>query len=129
MAATTSQGRTFTIFITGLTTAAAGLAFFATGGGKFALGIGLIMLAYSGVSFMKIKPLEGITAVGAQPAVMKLGGVCVVLLGWLIVLFGLHLTPSVSGRIITTLLGLAVSLAGILIILPMAANKNAIWKA
>src|SRR5258708_25710050 len=129
MAATTSQGRTFTIFITGLTTAAAGLAFFATGGGKFARGIGLIMLAYSGVSFMKIKPLEGITAVGAQPAVMKLGGVCVVLLGWLIVLFGLNLTPSVSGRMITTLLGLAVSLVGILIILPMAANKNAIWKA
>jgi hypothetical protein len=39
------------------------------------------------------------------------------------------LTPSVSGRMITTLLGLAVSLVGILIILPMAVNKNAIWKA
>ena len=129
MAATTSQGRTFTIFITGLTTAAAGLAFIASGGGKFALGIGLILIAFSGVSFMKIKPLEGKIAVGAQPAVMKLGGVCVVLLGWLIVLFGLHLTPSVSGRMVSTLLGLAVSLVGVCLVLPMAVNKNAIWKA
>lgn len=129
MAATTSQGRTFTIFLTGLTTAAAGLAFIASGGGKFALGVGLILIAYSGVSFMKIKPLEGKIAVGAQPAILKLGGLCTVLLGWLIVLFGLNMTQSVSGRMITTLLGLAVSLVGICLVIPLAANKNAIWKA
>jgi hypothetical protein len=129
MAATTSQGRTFTIFITGLTVAAAGLAFVGSGGGKLALGLGLIIIAFSGARFLKIKPLEGITASGAQPAVMKIGGVGIVLLGWLIVLFGLHLTPGVAGRMITTLLGLAVSLVGILLVLPMAVNKNAIWKA
>jgi hypothetical protein len=30
---------------------------------------------------------------------------------------------------VSTLLGLAVSLVGVLVILPIAANKNAIWKA
>ncbi len=129
MAATKSQGKAFTIFMVGLTTTAAGIAGFASGGGKFALGVGMILIAYSGLSFAKIKPFEGKTAEGSQPAVMKLGGICAALGGWLIVLFGLHLTPSVSGRMITTLLGLAVSLVGILIVLPIAANKNAIWKA
>jgi hypothetical protein len=51
------------------------------------------------------------------------------LLGWLVVLIGLHLTASVSGRMTTTILGLVVSLAGVLFILPTASSKNAIWKA
>jgi uncharacterized membrane protein YgaE (UPF0421/DUF939 family) len=45
------------------------------------------------------------------------------------VLFGLNLTAGVAGRMITTLLGLAVSLVGVLVILPLAVNKNAIWKS
>jgi hypothetical protein len=45
------------------------------------------------------------------------------------VLFGLHLTPSVTGRMVSTIIGLLVSLFGILVILPIAANKNAIWKS
>jgi hypothetical protein len=121
MAATTSQGRAFTVFMAGLTVAAAGLAFVGSAGGKVALVVGLIIVAFACASFMKIKPLEGVTAVGAQPAVMKLAGVGTV--------FGLNLTPSVPGRMITTLIGLAVSLVGICVVLPMAANKNAIWKA
>src|SRR6266567_7734980 len=129
MAATTSQGRTFTIFMAGLTVAAAGLAYVGSAGGKVALVLGVVIIAYSCTGFIKIKPLEGVTAVGAQPAVMKLAGVGIVLLGWLIVLLGLNLTPSVTGRMITTLLGLAVSLVGVLLVLPMASNKNAIWKA
>ena len=56
-------------------------------------------------------------------------GVAAAVLGWLIVLFGLHLAGSVSGRMATTILGLAISLVGVLVILPSAANKNAIWKA
>jgi hypothetical protein len=51
------------------------------------------------------------------------------LLGWAIILVGLHLTPNVTGRMVSTLLGLAVSLLGVLVILPIAANKNAFWKA
>jgi hypothetical protein len=129
MAATTSQGKSFTIFIVGLTVAAAGLAFIATGIAKVALLIGLATIGFSFVSFFKIKPLEGVPAAGKQSAAAKLGGLGVVLLGWLIVLFGLNLTAGVAGRMITTLLGLAVSLVGVLVILPIAANKNAIWKS
>ena len=44
-------------------------------------------------------------------------------------LYGLHLSDSVSGRMVTTLIGMAVSLVGSLVLLPIAANKNAIWKA
>jgi hypothetical protein len=129
MAATTSQGKSFTIFIVGLTVAAAGLAFIATGIAKVALVIGLVTVGYSFARFIKIKPLEGKPAIGKQPAALKLGGLGVVLLGWLIVLFGLNLTAGVAGRMITTLLGLAVSLVGVLVILPLASNKNAIWKS
>lgn len=37
MAATTSQGKAFTLFMTGLTAACAGIAFFSSAGGKGAL--------------------------------------------------------------------------------------------
>ncbi len=129
MAATTSQGKTFTIFIVGLTVAAAGLAFITTGIAKLALVVGLIIVGFSFARFFKIKPLEGNPAVGKQPAALKLGGLGVVLLGWLIVLFGINVTAGVAGRMIATLLGLAVSLVGVVVILPLAANKNAIWKS
>jgi hypothetical protein len=129
MAATTSQGKGFTIFMVGVTVAAAGLAGAATGLGKLALIVGLGITAFSLGQFLKIKPLEGVTAAAKQPAALKLGGLGVVVVGWLIVLVGLHLTPSVTGRMITTLLGLAISLVGVLVILPFAVNKNAIWKS
>ena len=60
---------------------------------------------------------------------MKLIGVAVVLGGWLFVLFGLHLTASVGGRMVTSIVGFAVSLAGIFFVLAPAVSKNAIWKA
>lgn len=128
MAATKSQGRSFTLFLTGLTAAAAGIAYLSTGAGKLVLLAGLVALAASLWAFFKIKPLEGKVAIGAQPALLKLFGVGVVLLGWLIVLGGLVMTSSVSGRMITTLIGFAVSLVGVLYVLPLAVNKNAIWK-
>ncbi len=129
MAATKAQGRAFTLFIGGLTAATAGIAFFSSGGGKASLVLGVLVLAFSFFRFLKIKPEEGKVALAAQPAVMKLIGIVVVLLGWLIVLYGLHLSAGVSGRMTTSLIGLAVSLVGVLFILPAAANKNAIWKA
>ena len=128
MAATKSQGRAFTLFMVGLTTAAAGIAYFSSGSGKLALIVGLVALVVSFVMLRRLKPLEGKVALGAQPAVMKLAGLCLALLGWLTVLFGLHLTTSVSGRMTTSIVGLVISLAGVLFVLPMAANKNAIWK-
>jgi hypothetical protein len=76
---------------------------------------------------MKLKPLEGRTAQGPASTGMKLGGAFASCLGWLITLFGIHLVPSVTGRIVFALAGIAVSLFGLIYILPAAFNKNAIW--
>lgn len=129
MAATKSQGREFTLFMAGLTAVCAGIAFFSSDAGKVALVLGLISVAVSLWGLFKIKPLEGKTGNTPQPAVMKLIGVAVVAGGWLFVLLGLHLTASVGGRLVTSLVGFAVSIAGICFILAPAVNKNAIWKA
>ena len=129
MAATTSQGKSFALFLAGLTVATAGLAFVASGTGKLALVVGLVVLVVSFAVFLKIKPAEGKVAGGSQPALLKLMGLGVVVAGWLIVLTGLHLTANVAGRMTTTLIGLLISLVGAIGILPVAANKNAIWKS
>jgi hypothetical protein len=129
MAATTSQGKQFTLFMAGLTAVCAGIAFFSSGSAKLALILGFVAVALSLWGLFKIKPLEGKTGNGPQPAVMKLIGVAVVAGGWLFVLFGLHLTASVGGRLVTSILGFVISLAGICYILAPAVNKNAIWKA
>lgn len=129
MAATKSQGRSFGLFLGGLTATCAGIAAFSSGMGKAALVIGLVVLAASFFTFIKLKPLEGKPALGSQPAVMKLVGAIVTAGGWLLTLFGLHLTASVGGRMVIALVGLAISLVGMIGILPAACNKNAIWKA
>lgn len=129
MAATKAQGRGFGIFMVAATVAAIGIAYFSTGSGKPALITGLIGIAGSFAVLMKIKPEEGLVPANSQPIVLKLAGLAAAAGGWLVVLFGLHLTASVSGRMVTTLLGFGLSLVGILFLLPAAANKNAIWKA
>jgi hypothetical protein len=129
MAATKSQGKQFTLFMAGLTAVCAGIAFFSSGSAKVVLLLGIIALVVSLWGLFKIKPLEGKTGTTLQPAVMKLIGVAVVLGGWLFVLFGLHMTSGVGGRLVTSIVGFAVSLAGICYILAPAVNKNAIWKA
>jgi hypothetical protein len=129
MAATKSQGKSFTLFLVGLTAVAVGIANLSDGPGKVALLIGLLIFAASFWQFFKIKPLEGKIALGSQPAGLKLAGLAVVLLGWFVVLGGLFATSSVGGRLFASILGLAISLVGVLYILPTAASKNAIWKA
>jgi hypothetical protein len=129
MAANKKQGQWFALFLIGLTVACAGIAGYPKGLGMAALVIGLLILAVSFWSFLKIKPLEGKVALGAQPAAMKALGVLVTIAGWLVVLFGLHLAAGIAGRLILTLVGMAISLVGVLGILPAACNKNAIWKA
>jgi len=129
MAATKSQGKAYTLFMVGLTAAAAGTAYFSSGTGKLVLLIGLVAVAISFWTFLKIKPLEGKVALGSQPAALKLAGAAVVLLGWLVVLGGINATASVGGRMIAALLGLAISIVGIVFILAPAVSKNAIWKA
>jgi len=129
MAATTSQGKTFTLFMVGITAACAGIAYFSTASGKLALLVGLVGLAISAAGFFKIKPLEGKTGTTPQPIALKLAGIVSALVGWYVVLIGIHLVASVGGRLFTTILGLTISLVGVLVFLPAAANKNAIWKA
>jgi hypothetical protein len=128
MAATKAQGRAFTLFMGGLTAATAGIAFFSSGSGKAALVLGAAVVAFYLFRFLKIKPDEGKIALDAQPAVQKLVGVVLALAGWLVVLFGLHLTANLTGRMGTTIIGFAITLVGVLYVLPSAANKNAIWK-
>ena len=129
MAATKSQGRSFGLFLVGITTTCAGIALLPGGLGVAVLIIGLVLLAASFAMFLKLKPLEGKPALGAQPAVMKLVGAALSAGGWIVALFGLHLTASVGGRLVITLIGLAISLFGVVFILPSACNKNAIWKS
>ncbi|MGA8870221.1 MAG: hypothetical protein WB460_15320, partial [Candidatus Acidiferrales bacterium] len=76
-----------------------------------------------------IKSLEGKTALKSSPLAMKLIGAGCSALGWIITLFGMHLTPSLVGRGILALIGIGVSLFGIIVILPAAFNKNAVWKS
>ncbi|MDR3763579.1 MAG: hypothetical protein P4M01_05730 [Acidobacteriota bacterium] len=130
MAANKSQGKSFGGFLVGLVVACAGLAAVATGLGKLALAIGAVIVVLSFAAFLKIKPLEGTPALpSVQHAGMKIVGLALTFGGWLIVLAGLHLTAAVSGRLICTLVGLVVSLCGVIGVLPIACNKNAIWKA
>jgi hypothetical protein len=55
-------------------------------------------------------------------------GIIVTFLGFVISLLSLTLASSVTGRMVVVLLGLAVSLFGILGLLNRAYNKKAIWK-
>lgn len=129
MAATKQQGQWFGLFLAGMTAVCAGIYTFSAGMGKLTLVVGLVVLLIALLRFLRLKPLEGPTAEGLQPAAMKATGVLVTVSGWALVLFGLHLASGVTGRMIFALIGLAVSLVGVLFILPTACNKNAIWKA
>ena len=129
MAANTGQGRGFTTFLVGFTLACVGIAYLSTGLGKLAFASGVIIFAVSLFGFLKIKPLEGKPAMKNSPAVMKLVGAFLAAFGWVITLFGMHVTDGTTGRIVLALVGIGVSLIGMLYVLPAAFNKNAIWKA
>ena len=129
MAANTGQGRGFTTFLVGFTAICVGIAYLSTGFGKLVLAAGAVIFVASLFGFLKIKPLEGKPAQKASPTAMKLGGAFLAALGWIITLFGMRVVGGTSGRIVLALVGIAVSLFGIVYILPTAFNKNAIWKA
>jgi hypothetical protein len=59
---------------------------------------------------------------------MTIAGIVVTLLGFIIAVFSLNVTASVSGRMIMVLIGIAVSLGGIIGLLNQACLKNAIWR-
>lgn len=128
MAANKAQGRTLTVFLVGLTLACAGLATWSGGSGKLLLIVGLVAVAASLVMSRRIKPLEGRVAQRPGGEAAKLAGAFVALLGWLVTLGGLQVVASTGGRILLALVGIATSLYGIVVILPAALNRNAIWK-
>jgi hypothetical protein len=129
MAANTGQGRGFTTFLVGFTMACAGLAYLSRGFGWPLLIAGLVIFVISLFGFLKIKPLEGKPAANASPTVMKALGAFLSAFGWVITLFGMHVTDGTTGRIVLALVGIGVSLIGLIFVLPAAFNKNAIWKA
>jgi len=129
MAANRSQGSYYTLFLASATVLCSGIYFWSGGMGKLLFLVGLVGLAASLFGMFSIKSLEGRTALKPSPLVMKLIGAAASLLGWVITLFGMHLTPSVTGRIVLALVGIGVSLFGILVVLPAAFNKNAVWKS
>jgi hypothetical protein len=128
MAANKSQGSYYSLFLVAATVLCAGI-FVGHAIGALLLIVGAAGIFAALFGMLKIKPLEGRTALKPSPLSMKLLGAAFALLGWIITLFGMHLTPSVGGRLILALVGIAVSLFGVLVILPAAFNKNAVWKS
>jgi hypothetical protein len=59
---------------------------------------------------------------------MILAGIVITLLGFLISVFSLSMASSASGRLVIVLVGLAVSLVGIIGVINRAYMKNAIWR-
>ena len=59
---------------------------------------------------------------------MILAGLVITLLGFLISVFSLSMSSSVTGRLVIVLIGLAVSLIGIIGVINRAYMKNAIWR-
>ena len=59
---------------------------------------------------------------------MIYAGILVTLLGFIITLLSLGLTSSVTGRMVIVLIGLAVSLFGIMGVINRAYLKNPIWR-
>jgi hypothetical protein len=60
---------------------------------------------------------------------MKLIGLVMAVLGWLVPVLTLVITQSMVARMVLCLVGLAVSLVGILVVMNKAHLKEAIWKA
>ena len=59
---------------------------------------------------------------------MKLAGLLMAVAGWLIPLIALTMTQSTGARMFLCILGIAISLTGILYVLNQAHQKEAIWK-
>ena len=59
---------------------------------------------------------------------MILVGILITVLGFVLALLSLTITSSVNGRLIIVLVGIALSLGGILGVLNSAFQKNAVWR-
>lgn len=128
MAANKAQGRYLTAFVASLAVTCAGLAGVPPGVGKLVAVLGAVGCVASLLGCMKIKGEEGRTAT-AKTEGAKLTGALIAGLGWAFTLVGLHFVDATGGRLILALLGIAISLFGIVYVLPASFNKNAFWKA
>jgi hypothetical protein len=128
MAASKAQGSHFTLFLIGGTLICGGIAYVAGASGKLLLLLGVAVLLVSLVGFRKIKHLEGETPVVPGSEGMKWVGAGVALLGWGVTMGGLRIATTNGGRIFVALLGIGVSLFGILYVLPAVFKKTAFWK-
>jgi hypothetical protein len=59
---------------------------------------------------------------------MALAGLALTLVGFLIAVLSLTMASSTSGRLVIVLIGIAVSLVGILGLINPAYQKHAVWK-
>jgi len=59
---------------------------------------------------------------------MALVGVIITFLGFVIAVMSVGMTSSVGGRMVMVLIGLAVSLIGIIGVINKAFMKNAVWR-
>jgi hypothetical protein len=59
---------------------------------------------------------------------MTFAGVLITVLGWVIAVLSVAITSSVGGRMVVVLIGLAMSLIGIIGVLNRAFLKNANWR-
>jgi hypothetical protein len=59
---------------------------------------------------------------------MTLAGVVVTLLGFLIAVFSLSMSQDVNVRLVIVIVGILVSLGGIIGLINPAAMKNAVWR-
>ena len=59
---------------------------------------------------------------------MKLVGILLALAGWLIPVVALTITQSLAARFVLAVLGIIISLVGILAVLNKAHLEHAIWK-
>jgi hypothetical protein len=128
MAANKGQGRSFAVLLVGLAVACAGVASWSGGMGKLLVVVGVLLVVVSLVMALGIKSLEG--KVGQRPGAEggKITGAFIALLGWLVTVVGIQYVTGSGGRIVLALVGIATSLSGIVVVLPAALNKNAIWK-
>jgi hypothetical protein len=129
MAANKQQGSYLTLFWTAATVLCAGVAYFAEGFGKLVLVIGLAAVVISLLGFLKIKPMEGKTGGPQGNAALKLMGLAVALGGWFVTIAGLHITTSVRGRLVFAIVGIAVSLVGVIGVLSVAFGKTLAGKS
>lgn len=129
MAANKSQGSFYTLFLVGTTILFSGVYLFGEGIGKLLVLVGFIAVAGSLAGMMKIKSEEGVTAMKPSSEAMKWIGALVAIAGWAVTVVGANMISSTGGRIVLAIVGIAISLFGILGILPATFNKNAVWKS